>query len=135
MVLLIILGLSKSLEVGGSGGNNVSRLSRDHSTIWVANKTSVGPDTMVTDDRDGSDSSSSSEVSLGLGNLGGVSRDYSAIGVGNKWACRDGVGGSIGGGGDHSSVGVGHQLGRGSSNKGRENQKLHDDVGIARAQI
>merc|ERR1719481_1763484 len=135
MVLLIILGLSKSLEVGSSGGNNVSRLSRDHSTIGVGNKTSVGPDTMVTNNRDGSDSSSSSEVSLGLGNLRGVSGYYSAIGVGNKGACRDGVGGSIGGGRDHSSIGVGHQLGRGSSYKGRENQELHDDVCIARAQI
>merc|ERR1719481_1372808 len=130
MVLLIILGLSKSLEVGSSGGNNVSRLSRDHSTIGVGNKTSVGPDTMVTNNRDGSDSSSSSEVSLRLGNLGGVSRDYSAIGVGNKGACRDGVGGSVGGGRDHSSVGVGHKLGRDSSNKGKKNQELHDDVCI-----
>merc|ERR1719481_2047371 len=130
MVLLIILSLSKGLEVGSSGRNNVSRLSRDHSTIGVGNKTSMSPDTMVTNNRDGSDSSSSSKVSLGLGNLRGVRGDYSTIGVGNKWACRDGVGGSIGGGRDHSSVGVGHQLSRGSSNKGRENQELHDDLCI-----
>ena len=82
---MVLLSLGKSLECGSSGGNNISRLSRDYSAVGVSNQASVGPEARV-DSLVSDHSSSSGKVSLGLGNGRGVSRDNSAIGVGNQGA-------------------------------------------------
>merc|ERR1719419_2092971 len=73
------------LSTGGkmlsTGGNNISGLNWDNSTVGVGNKTSISK----TVDSNGVDNSSSGSMS----NLGGIdsrliSRDNNSVGMGNK---------------------------------------------------
>ena len=121
-------------KVGGTGGDNISGLSRDNSAVGVGNESGVkGIDT------DRVDGTSGSGVGdLGGVDLGGVSGHDGAVvvgdqtvggvhGVGVGVANKAEVGGPGGGdlqgvGGDHGAVRVGDQgLGGGQGDTGGEN--------------
>ena len=99
-------------EVLLSGGHNIGGLSGDNSAIGVSDKSSVGES-----------SSGVGESSIGVGESSGVSHGGHHRVDGATGSSEGSLGGLDlqGVSGDHSTIGVTHQLGGGGSDTGSEN--------------